>query len=45
MIHVYNYTYSNDMETGTSSNLLPCVRQLKYEDNILDSIYDTVQSQ
>jgi hypothetical protein len=42
---MYTNTYSNDMETGTSSKLLPCVWQLKYEDNILDSIYDTVQSQ
>jgi hypothetical protein len=37
MIYVYNYTYSNDMETGTLLKLSPCVWSLKYKDYILDS--------
>lgn len=42
MIHIYIYTYSNDMETGTLLKLFPCVWSLKYKDCILDSIYNTV---
>lgn len=39
MIHEYNYSYSNAMETGTLLNLLLCVWSLKYKDYSSDSIY------
>jgi len=38
MVYSTNYTYSNDMETGTSLNPFLCVLFLKYINYSLDSI-------